>query len=540
MILHTNYRIKILVLLGLLLCSDIFGAAQEDKLVRLEMEMLNYFSTKERDKFFDVTDDLKKASLESGDERLFYSTWSNQAIYESTLQYYQHALAISKEIMDYAKKDGSIYGEYVAMHSKAMILLQKQDYQAAEEAFLEAVDFHHRHYPNESAGDDLQELMRIANHRKDPKASARYALQIVNEPNVTPIHKGRALYRLSQMAFNKNDTAEFNRIYKEMQLLKETDGIGTLRPVVEVNHCILNGDYEQALQLADQLEEENRAERKALIYHRMGNDAEAFRYMQLYKRISDSITLVSHGNVVNSYYVQMNNDRLQLEQQMLKSENDKLYIRLYGIIGAVILIILLFFLWRGRKLIKSLRKDNKMLVYERKDAERALTDLHELSFFESKTELALTTPVKLNQLCNRLCDSTQTHCYKGVTVMFLTAFSDDFELNSDPEALKKLLGHLLHYSARFTHKGYIKLTCEDAGNDILFSVMDTSAGLGKKPTSHIIGMFSEQGNKVRYVGMNFNICQSITRLLCGRIWHDAEYTNGTRFCVELPKAPSKR
>jgi light-regulated signal transduction histidine kinase (bacteriophytochrome) len=50
-------------------------------------------------------------------------------------------------------------------------------------------------------------------------------------------------------------------------------------------------------------------------------------------------------------------------------------------------------------------------------------------------------------------------------------------------------------------------------------------------------MFSEEGNTVRYVGMNFSICQSITRLLHGRIWHDVGYKEGTRFCFEIPKEP---
>ena len=56
---------------------------------------------------------------------------------------------------------------------------------------------------------------------------------------------------------------------------------------------------------------------------------------------------------------------------------------------------------------------------------------------------------------------------------------------------------------------------------------------------NIIGMFAEQGNKIRYVGMNFNICQSISRLLHGRIWHDTDYTNGTRFCFVAPKEPQQ-
>ena len=500
--------------------------------------MLKYFSTKERDAFFRVTNELKDACKDV-DERLYYRTWGNQGIYESTLQNYQQALDIAHRILIDARKNGSIYGEYAAMHAKAMILLQKQDYGAAEPAFLDAVAFFHKHFTNESAGEDLQELMKIANHRKDPKAGARYARQILNEPNVAPIHKGRALFRLSQMAFNQNNVEEFNRIYDEMMLLKEEKGISPLRPIVEVNHHIINGEYQQALSLADSLEVENRAERKALIYHRMGDDANAYKYMQQYKKISDSITLVSHGNVVNSCYVQMNNDRLQLEQHRLERKNNQLRNRLYLSVTILLFIIMLFIIWRGRRLIRVLRQDNKQLIYERKDADRALEDLNELSYYESRSELDLTQPVQLNKMCDRLADYTQTHCYKGVTMILQTDFSDDFELQSNPDALRKLLLHLLNYAARFTHKGIVKLTLTDAEESVLFSVTDTSAGLGSKPKNNLIGMFSEQKNKVRYVGMNFYICQSITRLLQGRIWHDIEYTSGTRFCVELPKNPTE-
>jgi signal transduction histidine kinase len=42
-------------------------------------------------------------------------------------------------------------------------------------------------------------------------------------------------------------------------------------------------------------------------------------------------------------------------------------------------------------------------------------------------------------------------------------------------------------------------------------------------------------NENRYVNIDFNICQSISRLLHGRIWHDSEYHDGTRFIFEIPK-----
>ena len=531
-------KIRLIVLLLFFFSSHVIWAASQDEITRLEADMLKHLISKDRRLFYIATDELKKDCKEDGNETLFYKAWSNQAIFEATLQNYQKAFDIAHEIMDYAQENNSIYGEYSALHAEAMILLQKQDYDAAEKAFLDAVEYHHKHFPNASAGEDLQELMKIANHRKDSKAGERYARQIINEPNVAPIHKGRALYRLSQQAFNKNDTVEFNHIYDEMMKLKKSDGIGTIRPIVEVNYNIMNGNFQEALELSDQLNEEERAERKAVIYHRMGDDANAYKYMMLYKRISDSITLVSHGNVVATCYVQMNNERLQLEQQLLEKQNNQLRNRFYMVIILLVLIVLLLLLWKGRKLINELRSTNFQLILKRKDAERALDDLNELSYYESKTELPLTTLISPNEVCNRQTSSLKPHCHKGVTTVFMTDFSDDFKIMTNPEALKKLLKHLLEYSARYTHKGSIKLSCTDSGQNVRFTITDNSEGLGGHRKNQLVGMFLAQDHEIRYVGMNFNICQSITRLLHGRIWHDMEYTNGTRFCFEIPKDPS--
>ncbi|MBO4905649.1 MAG: hypothetical protein J5486_01265 [Bacteroidaceae bacterium] len=528
----------LLILIAVLFCSTVQCAVSPDDIERLEAEMHYYFSSEDHDKFFSITEQLKDASKDAGDEEMYYSTWGYQSIYEATQQNYRQALEIVQKIHDDARENGSIYGEYAAMHAKATILFEKHDYDAAEEAFLNAVEFHHRHFPNESAAADLQELMKIANLRKDTKACARFARQIVKESNVDPIHKGKALSYLCQMAFDNNDIDEFNRLYEEMELLQGADSLSSLKTLVEINYHIINGDYHQALQLSNQLDEVNSAERKALIYHRMGDDTNAYNYMLLYKTLSDSITQASHSSAISTYFTQMNDNREELEQNMLERENTRLRIRFYMALGIAAFVVLFFFTLRARRLVQKLRQDNMFLTDERKDAERTLTDLNELSFFESKKELSLTSPVRLNDMCNRLAGATQSLCHKGVTIMFMTDFPDSFEMKSESDALKKLLTHLLHYSARFTHKGFIKLVCTDAGENILFSVMDTSSSLSKKPTKTIIGMSSEQNDKIRYVGMNFNICQSITRLLMGRIWYDAEYTNGTRFYCELPKDPN--
>ena len=225
------------LLLALCCLTSVPAMAVEDtRLAKLKAEMLRLISTPDREQFMEVTEVLKEESQKEGVERVYYEAWGNQATYEATHQNYTKAEEIANEIEEYAVDQNSFWGRYIALHTQANIYLQKQDYQQAEEGFLKAVEFRHKYFPKESAGDDLQELMKIANHRKDQKAGLKYARQILAEPNVAPIHKGRALFRLSQFAFNKNNVALYDSIYQVLMELKRTDGIAAIEPVVEVNY----------------------------------------------------------------------------------------------------------------------------------------------------------------------------------------------------------------------------------------------------------------------------------------------------------------
>lgn len=48
--------------------------------------MLRLISTSDREKFTEVTEQLKAECQRQGDERLFYVAWGNQSTYEATRQ----------------------------------------------------------------------------------------------------------------------------------------------------------------------------------------------------------------------------------------------------------------------------------------------------------------------------------------------------------------------------------------------------------------------------------------------------------------------
>ena len=584
---------NLLILVFAFLVSVPSMAKDDIHIMKLKTEMLRLISTSERDNFTEVTEELKDVCQKNGNERLFYEAWGNQSVYEAAHQDYATADKIANQIADYAKDQNSHWGNYIALHVKAVNALQKQDYQVAEEGFKKAVEFRHKYFPNESAGEDLQELMKIANHRKDQKAGLMYAKQILAEPNAEPIHKGRALFRLSQFAFNKNNKELYDSIYNELMALKASDGIGTIEPVVEVNHEILNGNYEEALRLCEQLAPEKKAERMALIYHRMGNDQKAYEQMAKFKKINDSIVLVSHGNVVASCYVQMNNERLKLEQKILEEENAQLRRWIDLIVVAAIVFFLGFLVFRHRRRIRHLEQENKQLDEARKQAEKAfdmknefitnitndlraplnpiegfsdilgtqdyelqpeereqlsslikdssktitklIDELAELSLYESKKSLPTNYTLSPNHLCRLMVDSYRPKCKEGVRLYYETELPDNYEVHTNEEAVTTLLRHLIENAIQYTDHGVITVKCEDYDDRVRTSVTDTGQGIPPERRPHVFDTFREMGENQKLQGLGLSICKSITTLLGGKIWLDESYTQGSRFVFELPK-----
>ena len=585
-------KIKCILLAVFCLLSLNVEAEENLKMMKMHSEMLRLLSTPDKEKFTEVTEQLKAESQKLGDERMFYIAWGNQSIYEATHQNYLKAEEIANQIADYAQDQNSYWGNYIVLHTKAVNALQKQDYQMAEEGFVKAVEFRHKYFPGESAGDDLQELMKIANHRKDQKAGLKYARQILAEPNVAPIHKGRALFRLSQFAFNKNNKELFDSVYNELQALKASDGIDTVEPVVEVNYQIVNGNYDEALRLCQDLSPESRAERMAVIYHRMGDNEKAYEYMAKFKKINDSIVLVSHGNVVASCFVQMNNERMKLEQRLLEDENATLKRWIFLIIIVAIVVVLAIVLWEHHHRIKHLEKENARLDKARQKAEKAfdmknefithitdelraplnpiegfseilgmkdmelqpeereklskhikdsskhitkiIDELAELSLYESKKSLPVNYTISPNHLCRHMVDTMRPRCKQGVRIFFESELPDDYAVATNHEAIEALLRHLLENAVQYTDQGVITVACSEYGDKVNIRVTDTGHGIPPEQREHVFDTFRELGDNVKLRGLGLPICKAIVKLLGGKIWLDADYHEGSRFIFELP------
>lgn len=333
----------------------------KEKLEALQSEMYRLFYSEDSLSFYKVVGELKDACLAAGNEQVFYKAWGNHAIYESTHQRRIHALEVAREMRAYAEEQESIYGLYTSTHVTGSIYHQMRDYDNAEKAFLEAIDYLHKSSPDESAAADFLELALVsANGRGEGNKAVAYLQDALKEPHISLQHRLRALTMLCQISGDRlePDRDAFNEYYEQRQQVRQATVGDKAERNVNWLYQYVNGNYQQALALADSLDPEQRTYARARVFHKMGDDTRAFEEMLHNRQARDSLNRVERSGLLSEYITQLSNERLELEKKELAEQNRRLRTTIiYSVMALVALLlgVAIYFL------VRHLRKRNYQL-----------------------------------------------------------------------------------------------------------------------------------------------------------------------------------
>ena len=178
---------------------------------------------------------------------------------------------------------------------------------------------------------------------------------------------------------------------------------------------------------------------------------------------------------------------------------------------------------------------SNLIKQNSKHITRLIDEMAELSLYESKKSLPVDYTLSPNHICRLMVDSMRPRCKEGVRMFFESDLSDDYAIQTNQEALEALLNHLLTNAIQYTDHGVITLACTEYEDWVRISVTDTGRGISEEQREHLFDTYSEVGDNVKFNGLGLIICRSIVRLLRGEIWLDSNYTEGSRFVVELPR-----
>ncbi len=326
------------LLMALLLCLTVLNASAQktasDEVKRLQARMYKLYSGYDYDEFISVTDSLKRAAEEAGDDRMFYRAWANQVLFSSNRQRRSRAMQIAKEMQEHAIKQGNKWGIYNGLHVSAYAHEQMQNHEEAIKGFKKAVNYLHEYLPNESAASSLIELAKISYLRKHMESAIQYAEQAIREPHLNELHRLNAYSLMCMSAAdsaayypkNSDFRTDFNRFYAEREKVKKAYGRDDIYGQrVDIFRCILDRHFDEALRIASTIRTPmTRYNLENYIYRAQKNYEMAFKSLTNYVIWRDSVSEARNSHLLLEMITSMDVGRLENEQKELKLRNQSL------------------------------------------------------------------------------------------------------------------------------------------------------------------------------------------------------------------------
>ena len=328
---------KFILLILLLLSGMVRTWAQPEAasdIEQLQKQMYQLYGKNDEAAFIDVTNRLKEAAQKAGDERTFYKTWANQALYFANHQQRNKGQLTAKDMQQHALTHGHKFGIYTGTHVMGTIQSMMGDYQEGIQNFRKAISYLHEHFPNESAAASWIELARMNLTYKKVLQACHDAEQALKEPNVSAMHKLNAwsvicLSKVDTTVYHAKNAAEyqkeFDHVWAEREKAKKAYGRDDSHGrILAVWRKINDHQYEEALTLCEKLSPLFSLDARRLIYKRMGDFKKAYYSQLRYSEMRDSLNNVRNNHLLMEMTAAMDLGRVEIEAKELKLRNQQM------------------------------------------------------------------------------------------------------------------------------------------------------------------------------------------------------------------------
>lgn len=171
-----------------------------------------------------------------------------------------------------------------------------------------------------------------------------------------------------------------------------------------------------------------------------------------------------------------------------------------------------------------------------------VNDILDLSYLESGSYKMVYNKTYAATIATAAIDSVR-HRVKSNTTLLLEKpeAEQEIPLYTDPQSVQQVLINFLTNAIKYTDSGsislcysYIKGNANSNNESVVFIVTDTGCGIDKEEAEKVFRRYEKLGSIKQGCGLGLNISRVIAENLGGRIWLDTEYTDGARFCFEVP------
>ena len=111
--------------------------------------------------------------------------------------------------------------------------------------------------------------------------------------------------------------------------------------------------------------------------------------------------------------------------------------------------------------------------------------------------------------------------------------ADDVIVSADKERISQVISNVLSNALKFTEEGYISISTETKGKDVIITVKDTGVGIDSEILPRLFSKFATKSEKG--TGLGLYISKSIVERHGGNIWaaNNAD-GKGATFVFSIP------
>ena len=182
--------------------------------------------------------------------------------------------------------------------------------------------------------------------------------------------------------------------------------------------------------------------------------------------------------------------------------------------------------------IRMVKENNDLLL-------KLISDILDLSKIEAGTFEFHYDTVDVNQMCEETVRTLGLKVGERPIDLRFAGGSRRQLIYGDKSRLTQVITNFIGNALKFTRQGHIILSYEVAGEEILFQVEDTGAGIPADRQASVFDRFVKLNSFAQGTGLGLSISKSIVEQMGGRIGMESEEGQGSRFWFTVPIGEEK-
>ena len=156
------------------------------------------------------------------------------------------------------------------------------------------------------------------------------------------------------------------------------------------------------------------------------------------------------------------------------------------------------------------------------------------SLIESHQTISTDDTVCCNELAREAFDNACSLITPAVEMHLDSQVADAVTVHTNRHHLLIALTELLFNALHFTREGSVTMRITATGDTVRFTVEDTGPGIPADKTDFVFEKFTKLDMFTDGLGLGLFLCRRVVQLLGGDLTLDTQYTDGSRFVLELP------